>query len=125
MSPHLLLHLLTNISEIRKHLGPASSLSEQPSRPASTGKSCQPSLQLTSIFETLIEQCKIETEKSWAQEKESFQQTIHKLTSELADEHVKVEEAERKANDWQDKSCDWQSKYEKLKEKLAGLMGDE
>jgi peptidoglycan hydrolase CwlO-like protein len=44
------------------------------------------------------------------------------LRSELAKEQAKVQEAEKKADDLQNKSNDWQGKYEKLKEKLVGLM---
>jgi hypothetical protein len=44
------------------------------------------------------------------------------LRSELAKEHAKVQEAEKKADYLQDKSSDWQGKYEKLKEKLAVLV---
>ena len=106
-------------------------------------------MQLTSTFETLIRQCKAETEHSWAQEKESFQQTISRLRSELvkerakvqekesfqqtisnlrselAKEQAKVQEAEKKADDLQKKSNYWQGKYRKFKERLAQLIGDD
>lgn len=93
-------------------------------RSAGTEKPSQPSTQLTSTFETLIRQCKAETEHSWVQEKESFQQTISGLRSELAKEQAKVQETDKKTYDLQKKSDYWQSKYRKFKERLAQLIGD-
>ena len=104
-------------SEIRRHSRVASLLSERPSRLGNIEWSNQPSAQLTGIFEILIEECKVEAEQAWAQEKESSQQIIRDLRGELAKEQAKVRKAESQISDWQ-------GKYEKLKEKLTGLMGD-
>ena len=78
----------------------------------------QPPSRLQSILNTLIEECKTEAEGQWVQEKEASQLEIRALKDQLAIEQEKARMADGLAKTWQEK-------YEKLKEKVAKLMGDD
>ena len=78
----------------------------------------QPPSRLQSILNTLIEECKTEAEGQWAQEKEASQLEIRALKDQFAIEQEKARVADGMAKTWQEK-------YEKLKDKVAKLMGDD